>query len=116
MSHGILQGTWAEREQYHKRLCVLGALLVVGVDGRRVDTDGLGGDDIADLQTPNSQGDLARAVGKTSTHTLLELGEVLRSQSVGFGDHGDKVDTSAEALHDLDVQGLKAVCRVERGG
>lgn len=43
------------------------------------------------------------------THPLLELGEVGRAQCVSLGDDGNQVDTGAEPLHDLDIEGLKGV-------
>jgi hypothetical protein len=35
--------------------------------------------------------------------------KVLGAQGVGLGDNGDQVDTGAQLLHDLNVQGLQGV-------
>jgi hypothetical protein len=43
------------------------------------------------------------------TYPLLELGKIGGCEGVGLCDHGDQVDTGAELLHDLDVEGLQAV-------
>ena len=42
-------------------------------------------------------------------YPLLELGEIGGCEGVSLCDHGDQVDTSAELLHDLNVEGLQAV-------
>lgn len=44
-----------------------------------------------------------------STYALLELGQVGRAQGVGLGNDRNQVDTRAEALHNLDVEGLQGV-------
>jgi hypothetical protein len=41
--------------------------------------------------------------------SLLELGKVSRAKGISLGNDGDKVDTRAESLHDLNVKGLKGV-------
>lgn len=46
--------------------------------------------------------------GKLS-YPLLVTGEVGRTESVGLGDNGDQVNTGAQALHDLNIQGLQGV-------
>lgn len=40
------------------------------------------------------------------THALLEREQVLGRHRVSLGDDGDQVDARAEALHDLNVEGL----------
>lgn len=42
-------------------------------------------------------------------YPLLVPGEVGRAESVGLGDNGNQVNTGAQALHDLNVQGLQGV-------
>lgn len=42
-------------------------------------------------------------------YPLLELGKIGRCEGVGLRDHRDQVDTSAELLHDLDIERLEAV-------
>lgn len=42
-------------------------------------------------------------------YPLLVAGEVGRAKSVGLSDNGDQVNTGAQALHDLDIQGLQSV-------
>jgi hypothetical protein len=44
-----------------------------------------------------------------ATYLRLELGEVCWAQSIGLGNNGNQVDTSAEPLHNLNVQGLQSV-------
>jgi len=41
--------------------------------------------------------------------SLLELDKILRRKGIGFGNDWDEVDTCAEPLHDLDVEGLEGV-------
>ena len=43
------------------------------------------------------------------TYPLLELGKIGGCESGSLCDHRDKVDTSAELLHDLDVERLEGV-------
>ena len=43
------------------------------------------------------------------SYPLLELREIDGCEGVSLGDDGDQVDTSAELLHDLDIQRLEAV-------
>lgn len=46
-----------------------------------------------------------------ATHALLEELEVRGRERVGFRDNGDEVDARAEALHDLNIEGLETgVC------
>lgn len=44
-----------------------------------------------------------------TTYALLESGQIGWAEGVGLGDHGDQVDTRAEALHDLNIEGLECV-------
>lgn len=67
---------------------MLGAGLIIRVEGRLVDPDSFRLDDVAD--------------------TVLELGEVGLGKGIGLGNDRDKVDTGSEPLHDLDVEGLQA--------
>lgn len=85
--HVLRRANDGEGHSAHERLCMLCAGLVVDLDGRRVDADALRVDDFADA--------------------LLEDGEVLGAERVGLGDDGDEVDAGAEALHHLDVEGLR---------
>ena len=42
-------------------------------------------------------------------YPLLELGKIGGCEGISLCDHRDKVDTSAELLHDLNVERLQAV-------
>jgi len=44
-----------------------------------------------------------------ATYPRLELGEVCWAQCIGLGDNGNQVDTGAEPLHNLNIQGLQGV-------
>lgn len=46
--------------------------------------------------------------GRRITDTLLEDSQVILSERVGLGDDWNQVNSSPEALHDLDVEGLEA--------
>lgn len=46
--------------------------------------------------------------GGSATYLLLEVGEIGRGERVGLGHDRDQVHTRAEALHDLDVEGLQS--------
>ena len=43
------------------------------------------------------------------TNPLLEPRKVSGAEGISLGDNGDEVDPGAEALHDLDVEGLEGV-------
>ena len=47
-------------------------------------------------------------------NALLEGGEGVLGQSIGFGDDWDQVDTRSETLHDLNVQRLETASTVVR--
>ena len=79
----------AEGHGSHQGAGVLGSGFVVFFDGRLVDLDALGFDDIADA--------------------VLKAGKVGGRESVGFGNDGDEIDTSAETLHDFNVERLEGV-------
>ena len=78
-----------ERHGVGEHTSMLCSGLVVIFDGRLVNTDSLGGDNL-----PN---------------TLLEDEKVVLSEGVGFGDDGDEIDTRAETLHDLNVERLQTL-------
>lgn len=42
-------------------------------------------------------------------HSLLVNGQVRGAEGIRLGNNGDKVDTGAQALHDLNVEGLQGV-------
>lgn len=44
-----------------------------------------------------------------SSYPLLELGQIGGAESISLGNDGDQVNSGAEALHDLDIQGLQGV-------
>lgn len=44
-----------------------------------------------------------------ATYPRLELGQIRGAQRIRLGNHGDKIDTCAEFLHHLDVEGLERV-------
>ena len=92
---------------------MLGGGLVIRVNGGLVDADALRLDDVPDLQTEGSASPLhkSRAVG---THPLLEQREVVLGKSISLRDDGDQVDPCAQALHDLNVEGLESVVRRRR--
>lgn len=77
----------AERHGGGENTSVFRALLIVGLNWRGIDTDALGVDDI--------------------TNALLEQSEVVLREGISFGNNGNEIDTSAEALHDLNVEGLE---------
>jgi hypothetical protein len=87
---------------------VLSSSLVILLDRRLVDLDVLGLDNGLDLgskisMTETSQGMIVRA------HPRLELGQICRAEGVGLGNDWDEVDARAQALHDLDIEGLERV-------
>jgi hypothetical protein len=43
------------------------------------------------------------------TNPLLEFGQISRAQSISLGDDRNQVDTSAQSLHDFDIQWLERV-------
>ena len=43
-----------------------------------------------------------------STYALLEGVQVVLGEGIGLGNDGDEVDTGAQTLHDLNIEGLKA--------
>ena len=43
------------------------------------------------------------------TDAVLESSEVRRGEGIRFGNNGDEIDSSAQTLHDFDVEGLESV-------
>ena len=46
-------------------------------------------------------------VAGDSTYALLEGVQVILGEGIGLGNDGDEVDTGAQTLHDLNIEGLK---------
>lgn len=65
-----------------------GGVIIIGVDGRSIDADALRVDNLA--------------------NALLEDEQVVRGDGVSLCNNRNQVDTSAEALHDFDIQRLQA--------
>jgi hypothetical protein len=87
---------------------VLGSSLVILLDRRLVDLDVLGLDNGLDLgnkvsMAETSQGMIVRA------YPRLEPGQICRAEGVGLGNDWNEVDARAQALHDLDIEGLERV-------
>ena len=108
----VLLGTnHGERHGSHQAAGVGSGVLVILLDRWGVDLDALGLNDTADLE----KGQLARLIqGRHSTppgytHSLLVTEQITVAEGVGLSNNGDQVDARAQALHDLDVEGLQGV-------
>jgi hypothetical protein len=44
-----------------------------------------------------------------ATYSLLVTGQIGMAEGVGLGNNGDQVDAGAQALHDLNIEGLEGV-------
>lgn len=44
-------------------------------------------------------------------YSLLEAGEVCRTQRIGFGNHRNQVDPRAQSFHNFNVQWLEGMAR-----
>lgn len=90
----------------HEAAGVLSGGLVVLLDRGLVDLDVLGLDNGDNLNML----DMACHRSHTeSTYPLLELQEILGAEGIRLGDDGNQVDTRAQPLHDLDIEGLEGV-------
>lgn len=81
-----------ERHGIGKHTSVLCSGLVLSLDGGLINANSLRGDDLPDA--------------------LLEDEEIILGHSVGFGDDGEKIDTRAETLHDLNVKRLQTISQI----
>ena len=105
---------------YHDVHVALGAGFIIALQGEGVALNVLGSNDFQDLsyktkkQISLAPSELHRENKLSHTkqiyaYSLLELVQVGRGHGVGLGDDGDQVDTGAQTLHDLNVEGLQGV-------
>ena len=79
--------------------------VIVGIHRRGIDTNVLRCDNLTNLHSQVRLDQNSKI--EWQTYSLLEQEEVVLRQGVSLGDNWDKIDTSAEALHDLNIQGLQ---------
>lgn len=87
---------------------MLGSSLVVLLNWRLVDLDALGLNDRTNLSQLVSTCDTFPCP-LPAAYPLLELGKVRGAEGVSLCNDGDKIDTRAQSLHDLDIQRLEGV-------
>lgn len=91
----------------HQGAGVLSGSLIVLLNRGLVDLDVLGLDNSANLQFCEL---CIHERGSCNCSYLgLELGKIGRAHCVGLGDNGNQVDSRAQSLHDLNVEGLQGV-------
>lgn len=104
----ILLGTDdGERHGSHQAAGVCGGVLIVLLDRWRVNLDALGLNHGANL--PIVSHILRLLVSTRPTHSLLVSDQIGVAKGIGLGNDGDQVDAGAQALHHLNVEGLKGV-------
>lgn len=105
-NHGV-------RHSRHQAASVGGSVFVVFLNRRGVDLDTLGLNNSLDLVTPKKVSlfpcTLSHFIFFFFSYPLLVPSKVGRAQSVCLGNDRDQVDTRAQALHDLNVEGLQGV-------
>lgn len=82
--------------------------IVIRLDERLVDADPLGVDGVPNLRERRGVRHGRRGELSMRTYALLEEGQVVLSEGVGFGNDGDQVDASTETLHDFNIKRLQA--------
>lgn len=87
---------------------VLETGLIILLKRGLVDLDALGLNDRANLRFRSVNFNF-QPIGTREFYLRLKLGQIGGAEGIGLSDNGDKVDASAEALHDLNIQRLQGV-------
>jgi hypothetical protein len=99
----IMNGTGKETT-YPDRLVQLNFLVVTFVRIKRIQTDVVINELLANLQAPNVKPYTSRS-SSNETHLQLERNPLIERQAVGLGDDWNNVHDLAEFLHDNNVDG-----------
>ena len=91
---------------------MLSTRLIIYLDGRLVDTDVLGGDDVPDLSTSFVNCGLQRE--KKVTNALLEGDQVALREGIRLGNDRDQVNAGTKSFHNFDVKWLETGEKITR--
>ena len=88
------------------------ASLVIHLDRWLVDTNVLRCNDVPNLSFPRGESGGCIQARKRGTDALLESEQVTLCEGIRLCNDRDEIDAGTETLHDLDIEGLETVTRL----